>query len=140
MMKIEEECKWIQNRSSRNNKICKIRDYGIWFSLGHEMFFKCTACYMKMDANSNYLGNILNDFDAIIPRLKPHDFLWLCSVRHQSIGQPLSIRQRPLHSLETSSILQLFYTEWHSYYRICQLSTRDKELEMVNGAPLIIKL
>jgi ribosomal protein S6--L-glutamate ligase len=49
---------------------------------GHEMhFLNIKECYMRLDAETgnHYRGGIiLNQFDAIIPRIRPSITFWLC--------------------------------------------------------------
>jgi ribosomal protein S6--L-glutamate ligase len=50
---------------------------------GHEMhFLNIKECYMRLDETPeiHYRGGIiLNQFDAIIPRIRPVSLLWLCA-------------------------------------------------------------
>lgn len=118
---------------------------------GHEMFFlNAQQCYMKMDADTPEIhyrgGKILNDLDAIIPRIKPSMTFYGCALIRQfdSIG---TFVQNPASSISQSRD-KLFSSQLFSKFGI-QIPTtgfansplETKELiEMVNGAPLIIKL
>jgi ribosomal protein S6--L-glutamate ligase len=118
---------------------------------GHQMFFlNVQQCYMKMDADNPEIhyrgGNVLDSFDAIIPRIKPSMTFYGCALIRQfdSIG---TLIQNHAASISQSRD-KLFSSQLFSKYGI-QIPTtgfanspiETKELiEMVNGAPLIIKL
>jgi ribosomal protein S6--L-glutamate ligase len=118
---------------------------------GHKMFFlNAQQCYMKMDADTPEIhyrgGTVLNDLDAIIPRIKPSMTFYGCALIRQfdSIG---TFIQNPAASISQSRD-KLFSSQLFSKNGI-QIPTtgfansplETKELiEMVNGAPLIIKL
>lgn len=118
---------------------------------GHQMFFlNAQQCYMKMDADTPEIhyrgGKIINDLDAIIPRIKPSMTFYGCALIRQfdSIGTYI---QNHASSISQSRD-KLFSSQLFSKHGI-QIPTtgfansplETKELiEMVNGAPLIIKL
>ncbi len=118
---------------------------------GHKMFFlNAQQCYMKMDADNPEIhyrgGTILNDLDAIIPRIKPSMTFYGCALIRQfdSIG---TFIQNHASSISQSRD-KLYSSQLFSKHGI-QIPTtgfansplETKELiEMVNGAPLIIKL
>lgn len=118
---------------------------------GHKMFFlNAQQCYMKMDADTPEIhyrgGAILNDLDAIIPRIKPSMTFYGCALIRQfdSIG---TLIQNSAAAISQSRD-KLFSSQLFSKNGI-QIPTtgfanspiETKELiEMVNGAPLIIKL
>tara|TARA_B100000809_G_scaffold252838_2_gene288034 strand:- start:16032 stop:17399 length:1368 start_codon:yes stop_codon:yes gene_type:complete len=118
---------------------------------GHQMFFlNAQQCYMKMDADNPEIhyrgGNVLDNFDAIIPRIKPSMTFYGCALIRQfdSIG---TFIQNGASAISESRD-KLFSSQLFSKYGI-QIPTtgfansplETKELiEMVNGAPLIIKL
>lgn len=118
---------------------------------GHEMsFLNAQQCYMKMDADTPEIhyrgGNVLDRFDAIIPRIKPSMTFYGCALIRQfdSIG---TFIQNPAAAISQSRD-KLFSSQLFSKHGI-QIPTtgfansplETKELiDMVNGAPLIIKL
>ncbi len=118
---------------------------------GHEMvFLNVEHSYMKLDANSPEIryrgGNILNEFDAIIPRIKPAVTFYGCAL----IRQFDNLGVYCLNSAEaiTQSRDKLFASQLFSKNDIhipitgfakSPLDTKDL-IRMVNGAPLIIKL
>lgn len=118
---------------------------------GHEMvFLDIQQCYMKLDANKpeiRYRGSIvLNDLDAIIPRIRPSLTFYGCALVRQfeSIG---------IYCLNESGAItqsrdKLYSSQLFSKNGIHIPTTgfaksphETKDLiSMVNGAPLIIKL
>lgn len=135
------------NRDLYSNR--RIMESG--FLLGHEMvFLNVQHCYMKMDAETPEIhyrgGKILNDFDAIIPRLKPSMTFYGCALVRQfdSIGSAIINKAEAI----TQSRDKLYSSQLFSKHGIAIPTTgfansplETKELiEMVNGAPLIIKL
>ncbi len=118
---------------------------------GHEMvFLNVEHAYMKLDANSPEIryrgGNILNEFDAIIPRIKPAVTFYACAL----IRQFDNLGVYCLNSAEaiTQSRDKLFASQLFSKNDIhipitgfakSPMDTKDL-IKMVNGAPLIIKL
>ena len=118
---------------------------------GHEMvFLNVEHSYMKLDANSPEIryrgGNILNAFDAIIPRIKPAVTFYGCAL----IRQFDNLGVYCLNTAEaiTQSRDKLFASQLFAKHDIhipitgfakSPLDTKDL-IRMVNGAPLIIKL
>jgi len=118
---------------------------------GHEMvFLNVEHLYIKLDANSPEIryrgGNILNDFDAIIPRIKPSVTFYGCAL----LRQFKHLGVYCLNSAEsiTQSRDKLFASQLFSENDIhipttgfakSPMDTKDL-IRMVNGAPLIIKL
>jgi len=118
---------------------------------GHEIvFLNVELAYMKLDARSPEIryrgGNILNEFDAIIPRIKPAVTFYGCAL----IRQFDNLGVYCLNSAEaiTQSRDKLFASQLFSRHDIhipitgfakSPNDTRDL-IKMVNGAPLIIKL
>src|SRR5690606_29377114 len=118
---------------------------------GHDMvFLNVEHAYMKLDANSPEIryrgGNILNEFDAIIPRIKPAVTFYGCAL----IRQFDNLGVYCLNSAEaiTQSRDKLFASQLFSKNDIhipitgfakSPMDTKDL-IRMVNGAPLIIKL
>lgn len=118
---------------------------------GHEMhFYNIQQCYMHLDTDTPQVryrgGSILDDLDAIIPRIRPSMTFYGCALLRQfkSIGtycqnSDLSISQ---------SRDKLFSSQLFSANNIhipitgfakSPLDTKDL-ISMVGGAPLIIKL
>lgn len=118
---------------------------------GHEMvFLNVEHSYMKLDARSPEIryrgGNILNEFDAIIPRIKPAVTFYGCAL----LRQFKHLGVYCLNSAEaiTQSRDKLFASQLFSENDIhipttgfakSPMDTKDL-IRMVNGAPLIIKL
>jgi ribosomal protein S6--L-glutamate ligase len=118
---------------------------------GHEMvFLNIKQCYMKMDADNpevHYRGGaILNDFDAIIPRIRPSMTFYGCALaRHfeslgvyvQNTAEAITSSRDKLFSLQLlqKSGLDIPTTGFAN----SPMDTNDL-IEMVGGAPLIVKL
>lgn len=118
---------------------------------GHEMvFLNVEQAYMKLDAINPEIryrgGNIIDEFDAIIPRIKPSVTFYACAL----IRQFDSMGAYCLNSAEaiTQSRDKLLATQLFAKHDIhipitgfakSPLDTKDL-IKMVNGAPLIIKL
>ena len=118
---------------------------------GHEMIFlNIKQCYMKLDADNPEVhyrgGRILNDLDAVIPRIKPSVTFYGCALtRHfESLG---------VHALNTSAAITQSRDKLYSLQLLqnkgldipitgfanSPIDTNDL-IEMVGGAPLIVKL
>lgn len=118
---------------------------------GHEMhFLNLKHCYMKLDALQPEIhyrgGKILNDFDAIIPRIRPSMTYYGCSLIRQfeslkvySLNNAASITQ----SRDKLFSLQLLLSHGVDIpttgFANSPLDTNDL-INMVGGSPLIIKL
>jgi len=118
---------------------------------GHQMeFLNIKDCYIKLDGDDHEMhyrgGKILKDFDAIIPRIRPGmTFYGFALTRHfEALGvstqnSSVSITQSrdKLYSLEllVNSGLPIPTTGFSN----SPLDTEDL-IQMVSGAPLIIKL
>jgi ribosomal protein S6--L-glutamate ligase len=118
---------------------------------GHEMIFlNIKQCYMKLDADNPEVhyrgGTILKDFDAIIPRIRPSMTFYGCALaRHfESIG----VHVQNTADAITSSRDKLFSLQLlqksgldipTTGFANSPMDTHDL-IEMVGGAPLIIKL
>lgn len=119
--------------------------------LGHEMvFLNIRQCYMKLDADFPAVhyrdGRILNDIDAVIPRIRPSMTFYGCALtRHfESLGIfPLNCADAISQSRDKLYSLQLLQKHGLDIpitgYANSPNDT-DKLIEMVGGAPLIIKL
>lgn len=118
---------------------------------GHEMvFLNIEHCYMKLDAVEPEIryrgGSVLNDLDAVIPRIKPNMTFYGCALlRHfESIGvfcmnDASSISQSRdklfASQLMSKNGIQIPITGFAK----SPLDTKDL-IHMVNDAPLVIKL
>ncbi|MCH2234690.1 MAG: 30S ribosomal protein S6--L-glutamate ligase [Crocinitomicaceae bacterium] len=118
---------------------------------GHTIHFvKVEHCYMKMDSNAPEIksrGKVdLNDLDAIIPRIKPSMTHYGCALIRQfdtSGAYCLNDDRAIRHSRDKLYAAQIFTAKGISTPVTCfgksPLDTKGL-IEMVNGAPLIIKL
>lgn len=118
---------------------------------GHEMkFLNAELCFMKMDASRPEIryrgGTVLEDIDAIIPRLRPSMTHYGCAL----IRQFESIKTYSLNNDEAISRSRdkLFSAQLFSKHGIntpitgfakSPLDTKGL-IDMVGGAPLIVKL
>lgn len=118
---------------------------------GHEMvFLNVEQAYMKFDAKEPQIryrgGNIVDDFDAIIPRIKPSITFYACALLRQfdAMGTYcLNSADAITQSRDKLLATQLFAkNDIHipiTGFANSPLDTKDL-IKMVNGAPLIIKL
>jgi len=118
---------------------------------GHKMYFlNAQQCYMKMDANTPEIhyrgGKVINDLDAIIPRIKPSMTFYGCALIRQfdSIGAYIFNKAEAIsQSRDKLYSSQLFSKNGINIpitgFANSPIETKDL-IEMVNGAPLIIKL
>ncbi|MDY8134667.1 30S ribosomal protein S6--L-glutamate ligase [Aquimarina sp. 2201CG5-10] len=118
---------------------------------GHEMvFLNVEQAYMKLDAAEPEIryrgGNIIDEFDAIIPRIKPSMTFYACALIRQfdSMGAYcLNTAEAIAQSRDKLLATQLFAkNDIHipiTGFAKSPLDTKDL-IKMVNGAPLIIKL
>lgn len=118
---------------------------------GHEMkFINVKQCYMKLDAEKpevHYRGGaILNDLDAVIPRLRPSVTFYGSAIIRQfeSLGvysqnssAAITQSRDKLHSLQL--LLQNGVKIPTSGFANSPLDTDDL-IQMVGGSPLIVKL
>lgn len=118
---------------------------------GHEMIFlNIKQCYMRLDADNPEVhyrgGNILTDIDAVIPRIRPSLTFYGCALtRHfESLGvyalnnaESIGRSRDKLFSLQLlqASGLEIPTTGFAK----SPIDTADL-IQMVGGAPLIIKL
>ena len=118
---------------------------------GHEIvFLNVELAYMKLDANSPEIryrgGNILNEFDAIIPRIRPSVTFYGCALLRQfhNLGvYCLNSAEAISQSRDKLFASQLFAKhDLHIPITGFAKSPNDTKdlIKMVNGAPLIIKL
>lgn len=118
---------------------------------GHEMYFlNIKQCYMKLDADEPEVhyrgGRLLNDLDAIIPRIRPSVTFYGCALtRHfESLGvyclngaAAISQSRDKLFSLQLLQKSGLDIPT--SGFANSPVDTNDL-IDMVGGAPLIMKL
>lgn len=118
---------------------------------GHDItFLNVELAYMKLDALSPEIryrgGNILNAFDAIIPRIKPSVTFYGCALLRQF--DALGVYCQNSAEAIKQSRDKLFSSQLFSKHDIhipttgfakSPIDTKDL-IKMVNGAPLIIKL
>lgn len=118
---------------------------------GHEMvFLNVQQCYMKLDATNPEVryrgGGNLNNLDAIIPRIKPSLTFYSCALIRQfeSLGifcanswESISKSRDKLYSSQLFSQNGIHIPI--TGFAKSPLDTTDL-INMVNGAPLIIKL
>lgn len=118
---------------------------------GHEMIFlNIKQCYMKLDANEPEVhyrgGRVLNDLDAVIPRVRPSLTFYGCALtRH---FESLDVFALNTSSAITSSRDKLYSLQLlqkngldipTSGFANSPIDTNDL-IDMVGGAPLIVKL
>lgn len=118
---------------------------------GHEMLFlNIKQCYMKLDAEMPQVhfrgGRVLNDLDAIIPRIRPSLTFYGCALtRHfESLDVfTLNSASAITYSRDKLYSLQLLQKKGldipTSGFANSPIDTSDL-IEMVGGAPLIVKL
>jgi ribosomal protein S6--L-glutamate ligase len=118
---------------------------------GHDIrFFDIRQCYMKLDAEAPEVhtrgGFMLNGLDAVIPRIKPSITFYGCALtRHfESIGiAALNTSQAISRSRDKLYSLQLLQKEGLDIpttgFASSPIDT-DELIQMVGGAPLIVKL
>lgn len=118
---------------------------------GHEMhFLNLKYCYMKLDANTPEIhyrgGRVLNDFDAVIPRIRPSMTFYGCALtRHFEalkvfcLNSSMAISQSrdKLYSLQL--LLNSGVDIPTTGFANSPLDTNDL-IKMVGGSPLIVKL
>lgn len=118
---------------------------------GHEMhFLNIKECYMKLDAQNpeiHYRGGlILNQFDAIIPRIRPSMTFYGCALTRQfealnvyclNSASAITQSRDKLYSLQL--LLQSGVDIPTTGFANSPLDTNDL-ITMVGGSPLIVKL
>lgn len=118
---------------------------------GHEMhFLNIKECYMKLDATTPEIhyrgGRVLNDFDAIIPRIRPSITFYACALTRQF--EALKVFCLNSSSAITQSRDKLFSLQLllnngldipTTGFANSPLDTDDL-IKMVGGTPLIVKL
>lgn len=118
---------------------------------GHEMvFLNIKQCYMKIDADEPDVhyrgGKILNDLDAVITRIRPSVTFYGCALARQfeSMGiYTLNSSTAIIQSRDKLFSLQLLLKNGVNIpttgFANSPMDTNDL-IEMVGGAPLIVKL
>ncbi len=118
---------------------------------GHDMeFLNLKDCYIKLDGKNPEMhfrgGRILNDFDAIIPRIRPSATFYGCALtRHfEAMGvYTLNSASAITQSRDKLYSLQLLINNGlpipTTGFANSPLDT-DELIKMVGGAPLIVKL
>ena len=118
---------------------------------GHEMhFLNIKECYMKLDATTPEIhyrgGKILNDFDAIIPRIRPSITFYGCALTRQfealkvyclNSASAITQSRDKLYSLQL--LLNHGVDIPTTGFANSPLDTNDL-IKMVGGPPLIVKL
>ncbi|MFC4096099.1 30S ribosomal protein S6--L-glutamate ligase [Euzebyella saccharophila] len=118
---------------------------------GHEIvFLNAELAYMKLDAHSPEIryrgGNILKEYDAVIPRIKPAVTFYGCALIRQF--NTLGVYCQNSAEAISQSRDKLFSSQLFAKNDIhipitgfakSPMDTKDL-IKMVNGAPLIIKL
>ncbi len=118
---------------------------------GHEMeFLNIKDCYIKLDGKNPEMhyrgGRILNDFDAVIPRIRPSATFYGCALtRHfEAMGvYALNSASAITQSRDKLYALQLLINNGlpipTTGFANSPLDTNEL-INMVGGAPLIVKL
>ncbi|MDR0230045.1 MAG: 30S ribosomal protein S6--L-glutamate ligase [Flavobacteriaceae bacterium] len=118
---------------------------------GHEMhFLNLKYCYMKLDANQPEIhyrgGRVLNDFDAVIPRIRPSMTYYGCALtRHFESLKVFSLNSAAAIAQSRDKLysLQLLLNNGVDIpttgFANSPLDTNDL-IKMVGGSPLIVKL
>lgn len=118
---------------------------------GHEMhFLNIKECYIKLDAKKPEIhyrgGKILNDFEAIIPRIRPSITFYGCSLTRQfealnvfCLNSSTAITQSRDKLFSLQLLLQSGIGIPTTGFANSPLDTDDL-IKMVGGSPLIIKL
>ena len=118
---------------------------------GHEMvFLNIKQCYMKIDATEPQVhyrgGKVLNDLDAVITRIRPSVTFYGCAIARQfeSMGvYTINTSSAITQSRDKLFSLQLLLKSGISIpttgFANSPMDTNDL-IEMVGGAPLIVKL
>jgi ribosomal protein S6--L-glutamate ligase len=118
---------------------------------GHEIvFLNIEHCYMKLDAEApeiHYRGGlILNDLDAVIPRIRPSMTFYGCALtRHfESLGT-YTLNSSAAISQSSDKLFALQLLLRHGLdipttgFAKSPIDTRDL-IDMVGGAPLVVRL
>lgn len=120
-------------------------------SLGHEvLFLNIAQCYMKLDADHPEIhyrgGRILNDLDAVIPRIRPSMTFYGCALTRQfealnilCLNSAAAITQSRDKLFSLQLLLNNGINIPTTGFASSPLDTSDL-IKMVGGSPLIVKL
>lgn len=118
---------------------------------GHRIhFYDIRHCYMKLDAENPEIhyrgGRLLNDLDAVIPRVRPALTYYGCALVRQfeALDIPvLNSAEAIAHSRDRLYVLQLLLQHGLDIpttgFADSPLDS-DELIDMVNGTPLVVKL
>ncbi|UOK42014.1 MULTISPECIES: 30S ribosomal protein S6--L-glutamate ligase [Flavobacterium] len=118
---------------------------------GHEMhFLNLKYCYMKLDADTPEIhyrgGRVLNNFDAVIPRIRPSMTYYGCALTRQfealkvfSLNSSAAISQSRDKLFSLQLLLNNGVDIPTTGFANSPLDTNDL-IKMVGGSPLIVKL
>jgi ribosomal protein S6--L-glutamate ligase len=118
---------------------------------GHEMhFLNIKECYMKLDAKNPEIhyrgGRILNEFDAVIPRIRPSITFYGCALTRQfealkvfCLNSSTAITQSRDKLFSLQLLLNHGVEIPTTGFANSPLDTNDL-IKMVGGPPLIVKL
>jgi ribosomal protein S6--L-glutamate ligase len=118
---------------------------------GHEMvFLNITQCYMKLDADNPEVhyrgGRILDDLDAVITRIRPGLTFYGCALARQfesmgvyTVNSSVAIAQSRDKLFSLQLLLKNEISIPTTGFANSPMDTNDL-IEMVGGAPLIVKL
>ncbi|MBN9286082.1 MULTISPECIES: 30S ribosomal protein S6--L-glutamate ligase [Flavobacterium] len=118
---------------------------------GHEMhFLNLKYCYMKLDATAPEIhyrgGRVLNDFDAVIPRIRPSMTYYGCALTRQfealkvfCLNNSAAISQSRDKLFSLQLLLNNGVDIPTTGFANSPLDTNDL-IKMVGGSPLIVKL
>ena len=118
---------------------------------GHEMhFLNLKYCYMKLDADNPEIhyrgGKILDDFDAVIPRIRPSMTYYGCALTRQfealkvfALNNAAAITQSRDKLFSLQLLLNHGVDIPTTGFANSPLDTDDL-IKMVGGSPLIVKL
>ncbi|MGS0677128.1 30S ribosomal protein S6--L-glutamate ligase [Shewanella sp. 0m-4] len=118
---------------------------------GHEMvFLNIKQCYLKLDASEPEVhyrgGRILNDLDAVIPRIRPSMTFYGCALtRHFESLNIMALNTSDAITRSRDKLFSLQLLQKNnldiptSGFANSPVDTKDL-IDMVGGAPLIVKL
>ncbi|MCL9809434.1 30S ribosomal protein S6--L-glutamate ligase [Flavobacterium luminosum] len=118
---------------------------------GHEMeFLNIKECYMKLDATKPEIhyrgGRVLDNFDAVIPRIRPSMTFYGCALTRQfesmkvfALNSAAAITQSRDKLFSLQLLLQNGVDIPTTGFANSPLDTNDL-IQMVGGTPLIVKL
>lgn len=118
---------------------------------GHKMvFLNVEQAYMKLDATEPEIryrgGNIISEFDAVIPRIKPSVTFYGCALIRQfdTMGTYCLNSDEAITNSRDKLLATQLFAKHDIHIPITGFAKSPQEtkdlIKMVNGAPLIIKL